>query len=360
MNFAQVVLVAVLAGVTPAVASAQPPATAAAAADARVSPDTTAVAAAMAEAAERFLAALDERQRTLAVIPFDDPRRLDWHNIPKPDRKGVSLRDMTSPQQQLAHALVRAGLSDAGYETATTILALESNLKEGEKRLVGGHLRDPQRYFVTIFGQPAAEGDWGWSIEGHHLSLNFTIRRGQVVCDTPSFWGACPATVKTFVQGGPPVGARPLAREEQLAFDLLGALDPTQRACAVIAAKAPDDYRAAGQPEPPHEAPAGLVAGDMTPAQRQLLRELLAAYASKFEAPLAEARLAAVEAAGLERVHFAWLGATEPSVGHAYRVQGPTFVLEFVNIQSDPAGNPASHIHSVWRTLPQDFALTAK
>ena len=46
-------------------------------------------------------------------------------------------------------------------------------------------------------------------------------------------------------------------------------------------------------------------------------------------------------------------------MGHYYRVQGPTFVLELVNIQSDPAGNPANHIHSVWRSLEGDFAVPA-
>ncbi len=319
-------------------------------------PQTTGVA--MADAANEFLASLDDADRTLVVMDFDDPRRLDWHNIPKPERKGLQLRDMSPEQQELCHALLRSALSETGYETAARILTLENNLREGEKNLANGQLRDPLRYFLTIFGEPASVGEWGWSLEGHHFSLNFVIRDGAVVSDTPSFWGANPATVKVFVPGGPEVGVRTLAEEEQLAFDLLASLDDAQRPRAVIADKAPDDYRAAGQPQPPHDPPVGLAAANMTDEQRRTLRSLLEAYCSNLAPELAAARLKNIDAAGWDNVHFAWWGAQEPGVGHYYRVQGLTFVLELVNIQSDPQGNPANHIHSVWRSLAGDFGVT--
>ncbi len=318
------------------------------------------VGAAMTEAAQKYLAALNADKLAIAKMAFDDPRRLDWHNIPKPERKGLQLHDMTAEQQELCHTILRAALSDSGYARLQNILALENNLREGEKDLVGGHLRDPLRYFLTIFGEPAATGAWGWSFEGHHCSLNFVVRDGAVTCDTPSFWGCCPATVKTFVEGGPAIGTRTLAQEEQLGFDLLAAFDEAQLARVVVAEKAPDDYRNAGLPEPPHEGPAGLPASHMTPPQQEILHRLLETYCGHLAADLAAARMKEIEAANFGAVHFAWLGARQPGIGHAYRIQGPTFLLELVNIQSDPAGNPANHIHSVWRTLPQDFALTEK
>jgi hypothetical protein len=312
---------------------------------------------AMTEAAQRFVASLDDGERKLVTMDFDDPRRLDWHNIPKPERKGLQLRDMTKEQQKLCHALLQTALSDSGYEKLTGILSLENNLKEGEKNLAGGHLRDPLRYFLTIFGDPNLAGTWGWSFEGHHMSQNFVVRDGEVVCDTPSFWGANPATVKIFVPGGPEVGVRTLTNEEQLAFDLLGSLDDGQRSKAVIAEKAPDDYRGPGTPQPPHDAPQGLPAAAMTAAQKETLRSLLKTYSGHLEPELAAARMAEIDAAGFDQVHFAWLGAQKPGVGHAYRVEGPTFDLELVNIQADPAGNPANHIHSVWRSLKGDFGV---
>ena len=311
----------------------------------------------MAEAATSFIKSLDADQHAKGVMAFDNPARLDWHNIPKPQRKGLQLRDLTSEQQKLCHRLLQVALSKDGYDKAVKILALENNLREGEKHLPNGHLRDPLRYFLTIFGEPGGAGSWGWSFEGHHFSLNFVIRDGRVVADTPSFWGANPATVKTFVENGPKTGTRTLADEEQLAFELLDSLDQSQRVIAVASDKAPAEYRAAGQPQPPQTAPEGIAAAELREPQKKMLRGLLAAYCGHLTPELAHARTNEIEARGLDRVHFAWYGAQQPGVGHAYRVQGPTFVLELVNVQSDPAGNLANHIHSVWRSLEGDFGV---
>ncbi|BBO34121.1 DUF3500 domain-containing protein [Lacipirellula parvula] len=311
----------------------------------------------MAAAANAFLAALTPEQRTEAVVAFDSPQRRDWHNIPKDDRKGVEFAVLSPEQRQLALALLHSGLSDDGYDKALKIMSLENNLREGEKNVQGAPLRDPERYFITIFGEPAGVGAWGWSFEGHHFSQNIAVQDGTIVGDTPSFWGANPATLITFVEGGPEVGTRTLAQEEQLAFDLLTSLDQSQRAEAIIADKPPADYRAAGQPEPPRSAPEGIPAKQLTDLQKETLRSLLAAFCNNQAPELAAARLAEIDASGFDRVHFAWQGADKPGVGHAYRIQGPTFLLELVNIQADPAGNPANHIHSVWRSLNHDFGV---
>lgn len=266
---------------------------------------------------------------------------------------------MTEQQKTLCHDLLRAALSTSGFEKALKIMALENNLREGEKNQANAPLRDPERYFLTIFGQPSTTGTWGWSFEGHHLSLNFVVRQGEVTSETPSFWGANPATLHTFVPGGPGEGTRTLAAEEQFAFELIGSLSDQQRAKAIIADKAPAEYRNAGKPQPPRTAPEGLAGAEMNEGQKKLLHMLLEIYTSHLATPLAAVQMADVDAHGLDRVYFAWAGATEPGVGHYYRVQGPTFVLELVNIQSDPAGNKANHVHSVWRSLTGDFGVAA-
>ena len=321
---------------------------------------TAGVGVAMTEAAQKFLAALTPDQRAKATMAFDNPARLDWHNIPKPERKGLQVRDMSEEQRKLCQALLQTALSDVGHEKAARIMSLENNLREGEKSLTNGQLRDPERYFLTVFGQPETAGAWGWSFEGHHFSLNFVVRDGQVVSDTPSFWGANPATVQVFVPGGPETGVRTLAKEEQLAFDLVNSLDDSQRAQAVIAAKAPDEYRAAGKPQAPHTAPEGLAVSAMTPAQQQTLWSLIETYNRNLAPALAEARLAGVKADGLDRLYFAWAGGLKAGEGHYYRIQGPSFVLELINVQSDPQGNKANHIHSVWRNLKGDFGVPAE
>ncbi|MBX9788622.1 MAG: DUF3500 domain-containing protein [Pirellulales bacterium] len=323
-------------------------------------PSTETVAAAMTAAAEKFLDTLDAKTLAVAQMKFDDPARLDWHNIPKPKRKGVQLRDMTTDQRAACHELLRTALSQTGYDKAIKIMALENNLREGEKDKPGSPLRDPERYFLTIFGTPAADATWGWSFEGHHFSLNFVISDGRVASDTPSFWGANPATVRIAVPGGPEPGIRTLADEEQLALDLVASLSAAELHEAVIANECPADYRAAGLPRPPQAPPEGIAAAKLSAAQRETLVALLAAYSGNLAEPLAAARLADIKAAGIDRVYFAWAGATQAGAPHYYRVQGPTFVLELVNYQSDPAGNPANHIHSVWRSLTHDFGLSSK
>ena len=159
--------------------------------------------------------------------------------------------------------------------------------------------------------------------------------------------------------GGPEQGTRTLGSEEQLAFDLVGQLSDAQRARAMIAETAPAEYRAVGTPQPPHTAPEGLPAAEMTEPEKKTLRSLLETYASHLAPQLAAAQLADIDAKGFDRIYFAWAGATTPGKGHYYRIQGPSFVLELVNIQSDPAGNLANHIHSVWRSLEGDFGVAA-
>ncbi len=329
-------------------------------ATARDVPSTAQTATSMTDAAQKFLKTLDDAAAKKATIAFDDPKRMDWHNIPKAERKGLQFKDMSPLQREACLAMLKASLSDVGYDKAQKIMSLEANLKEGEKNLKNGQLRDPQRYFLTIFGKPADKGDWGYSFEGHHFSLNFVISNNRVIASTPSFWGANPATVQIFVEGGPQKGTRTLAQEEQLAFDLVNSLDDAQKKKAIVADKAPKEYRNAGDPKPPHatDKELGISASELTDAQKKTLMSLLETYNANLAKEVAESRLAQIKAAGLERVGFAWLGSTKPGVGHSYRVEGPTFVLELINVQSDPAGNPANHIHSVWRDARGDFGTS--
>ena len=306
-----------------------------------------------AEAAARWIATLDADQQARGKLPFTDATRTDWHFVPKPARKGVQLRDMTPAQQEAALALLRATLSQAGYDKSLAIMSLEEILRrlEGTK---AKNIRDPQRYFFTIFGTPAETGTWSVSIEGHHLSLNFMIRDGRLVDSTPQFMGANPAEVKTTYAGLPDRGHRVLRDEEALAFDLVRSLDDAARSRAVTA-EAPTEIRAAGAAEPPQEPTTGIAWTELTADQRAVLRRLVDAYCGWMTDEVAAERLRLIDAAGWDKIHFAWLGPLEPGIGHAYRVTGPTFLIEFVNVQPDAEGNPANHIHCVWRDLTGDF-----
>ncbi len=314
----------------------------------------------MTASAQAFLATLDEKQKAAAVMAYDDPARVKWHFIPLAERKGLQFKNMTSDQRTSALALLKSCLSEAGYKKASTIMSLESLLRELEKTRKDGPIRDPERYYWTVFGKPESSGTWGLSIEGHHMSLNFVVVDGALAAFTPNMFGANPATVQTAVEGGPEKGTRILRGEEELGFELLASLNAEQRKQAVLAAEAPKDVRGAGEPQAPQTAPQGLAAKDMTPEQLKTLRALLSTYLNNMPADLAAKRTEEIEAGGIDKVYFAWEGADKPGIGHYYRVQGPSFLVEFVNVQPDAAGNPANHIHAVWRDLRGDFGLSVK
>ena len=319
----------------------------------------TASGQAMSDAAQAFLAGLDDTQKSKATMDYGDKRRVDWHFIPKDERKGLLVSEMNDAQRKGAHTLLQSALSQAGYDKATQIMSLEKLLREleGEGRRWP---RDYQMYYFTVFGDPAGDERWGLSVEGHHLSLNFVVEQGKLVSTTPQVMCANPAEVRNENSVGFKVGTRVLAQEELLAFELVNSLSAEQKQTAIIDATAPKEVRAAGEAQPPLDPPVGLAAGKLTSDQQQTLRTLIDEYARAMPAEVARQRWQEIEESGINNVHFAWAGATEPGIGHYYRIQGETFVIELVNTQPDAAGNPANHIHCLWRDLRGDFAVTLR
>jgi Protein of unknown function (DUF3500) len=297
----------------------------------------------MANAANNFLAALTPEQQAKATYAFENEERFDWHFIPKP-RKGLPFKEMTSGQQKLAHALLNSGLSQRGYAKAVTIMSLDDILKEMEKDTTGR--RDPNLYYFTIFGKPDSQGTWGWRVEGHHLSLNFVVRGDEVLAATPAFFGSNPAEVKD----GPRKGLSVLGEEETLGRAFVRSLTTEQQEIAILRMQAPKEMITGNARKAQLLNPPGLSASELTGGQKDSLRNLLKVYAFRHRAELAEDDLKKIEMAGFDNVHFAWAGSMEPGEPHYYRVQGPTFLLEFDDVQ-----NNANHIHTVWRDLANDF-----
>ncbi len=295
----------------------------------------------MAKAANDFLGSLDEAQRDKAVFELKDEERTNWHYVPV-KREGLAIRDMRPEQRQLAHGLLSTGLSHQGYLKAMQIMSLERILWELENQ---APRRDPEYYLITVFGEPTAEGTWGWRFEGHHLSLNFTIVKGELIAETPAFWAANPGKVA----GGGRDGLRVLAEEEDVARDLVKALDEEQWTKAIIADKAPRDILTKEKPEVAALEDTGIPYTELTEPQQDQLWKLIDTYLGNHRAELAEEERDRVEAE-IEQVKFAWAGGLEFQEGHYYRVQGPSFLLEYCNIQ-----NGALHPHAVWRNFKEDF-----
>lgn len=307
----------------------------------------------MADAAQNFLRELTPEQRKQATFPFDSEERLNWHYIPR-ERKGVPLRDLDGKAREAFHKLVKSGLSEAGYQQAEKVRALEEVLFILETSGTFESRRErrhPGKYYVTIFGKPAGSGKWGWRVEGHHLSLNYTIVDGKVASSTPEFFGSNPA----LIDAGPNRNIRVMAAEEDIARQILKLCDKEQQKLAWRSPKAPDDIRSRGTKQPETTPPVGLPASKMSAAQKKLLGKLLTEYLQNMPKSIEQKRRAAIEKAGIGKIHFAWWGSAEKNKRHAYRIQGPTFLVEYNNTQND-----ANHLHTVFRDTAGDFNIPVK
>jgi hypothetical protein len=297
----------------------------------------------MASAATEFLRSLTSDQRSRATFGFDDEQRYDWNFIPK-IRKGLTLKEMGADQQHLVTALLAAGLGKSGLVKAASIMSLEPVLAAIEKG--SGPVRDSQLYYVTVFGEPGSSKPWGWRFEGHHISLNYAVIGEQRIASSPCFLGSNPAEILQ----GPRAGFRVHPREEDLGRTLVKSLDDSLRKQAVMAEAAPREILSGNARKADPLKPAGVAAGKLSQKLVEMLMEIIGEYAATMPADIAAVRLDRIRAAGIRNVHFAWAGGFDKGQGHYYRIQGPTFLIEFDNTQ-----NNANHIHTVWRDFAGDW-----
>jgi hypothetical protein len=305
----------------------------------------------MGKAADAWLASLSADQKQRATFPFDSEERMKWHFVPNEQfpRKGVQFKEMSEAQRALARELLKTGLSARGYMTASAIMELENVLKvvEGENRRFP---RDHEAYLFSVFGTPGDKKAWGWRFEGHHISVRFDVVNGSLTSSTPSFFGSNPAEVRADVPNAAPRGTRVLGAEEDAGRALLESLDAAQRTTAIVTVTAPNEMLTRNDLKAAPQSPLGLKASEMTKAQKEKLMALIDVYAGFMAADVAAERMERLKKAGLDNIAFAWAGETEKGKKHYYRIQGPTFLVEYDNVQND--GN---HIHSVWRDFDGDF-----
>ncbi len=301
----------------------------------------------MADAADQFLVSLSDEERARTTFDFESEERERFHFVPPEtfERHGFPLEDMSAEQRDLAHALLGTGLSQQGHMTANEIIELEAILEEREGGS-GQFSRDPDLYFVSVFGPPSTDGSWAWRFEGHHLSLHFTIIDGAITVSTPTFLAASPAEV----MAGRGAGLRPLGSLEDAGRALLASLDPAQRDVAIINEVAPTNIVAGVELAPDPLSPVGIVGSALTAEQQDLMMEVIEFYTSTMADDIAALRRAQIDDDGIENVTFAWAGGTSYGDVSYFRVQGPSFLIEFDHTQRDP-----NHIHSGWRDFDGDF-----
>ncbi len=305
------------------------------------------VASGIGAAATRFLAALDDDTRRRAVFAFDDAERVRWHwtNTVAVPRNGLPLGEMTPVQRQLAFDLLRSSSSSAGYRKSIDITKLQGVLL---REFGAGPQWDPQRYYVSIFGDPGGSAPWGWRFEGHHLSRHYTVV-GDRLAVYPFFLGAWP-TRATSAFDGLAAGYRTMPREEDAARELVRSLGRAQRRVAIFQQASLTTHVTQNQPRVTPLDPVGIGVHALGAQQRSLVDELLRTYLAVLPGDEPRRSLTRVARAGIGKIRFGWAGSLTPHQPRSYRLQGPTFLLEF-----DNSRNEGTHIHSVWRDFQEDF-----
>lgn len=309
---------------------------------------STAYSQRLVSIANIFINSLDSSQKLKAIYPFDVDERYSFHYFPIENRKGIPLNELKPDQRQKAFDLMNACLSKQTVKKAKDIMALDAILKQEEHRNADDHFRDPERYYFAIFGIPAKETIWGWRVEGHHVSYNFSVEKNQLVSGTPGFLGANPA----IVQEGPNKGEQVLKDETEMGFAFLHSLSAEQLQSAIISKVAPGDIITYINRKAMIEHPEGVLYSNLNAAQQQLFLELVNLYIHRYTKLFADKMLKEIQEEGLDHLQFAWAGDTENGIGHPhyYRIQGPTIIIEYDNTQ-----NNANHVHTVVRDLKNDY-----
>jgi Protein of unknown function (DUF3500) len=298
------------------------------------------------EAAVRFLAGLTPEQRANATFKVDDEQWRQWNNVHRAVRQGVSFKEMSEPQRQLAHGLLKASLSARGLENARNIMRLNETIAELTKRFdeYGEFL-----YWMAIMGEPSDTAPWGWQLEGHHLIVNYFVLADQVVM-TPSFWGSEPV----IAESGKYAGTEVLQEEQALGVSLMASLTAEQRRKATIAPeKVRNDAQAQAFRDNLVLSSAGLPATEMSDTQKHGLLDLISIYVGNMPDGHAQVKMDEVRK-HLDRTHFAWIGESGPESVFYYRIHSPVILIEFDH--QTPVALPGPrvpgriHIHSVVRT----------
>jgi hypothetical protein len=300
-------------------------------------------------AAKKFLATLDDAQRGKVVFDFkDEAQRKRWSNLPTTmvKREGLRMGDLTPPQRDAAMAVLAAALSPAGYQKVVQIVDADEVLKKGGGGRGPAFGRD--EYYLSFLGQPSAADPWIIQFGGHHLGLNITLAgdRGTLA---PSHTGAQPAHYE--IEGKT---VRPLGREVDKSFALIGSLDEAQRKKAVLGVQMRDLVLGPGRDGQTIQ-PEGIKGSDLTDKQREMLLDLAGEWTGIMHEAVAKAKMDELKM-NVADTWFAWSGPTEKGGAAYFRIQGPTVLIEYAPQRL--GGDPTNHTHTIYRDPTNEYGKT--
>lgn len=297
-------------------------------------------------AAEALLSKLSDTERPATVFKFnDEDQRLRWSNLPTGifERKGLRMGDLKPEKFDAAMAVLKATLSEDGFQQVVDNMAGEETLNSGGQR--GRVVFGKDEYYFSILGTPSVTEPWMWQFGGHHLAINATIV-GEKITLGPSLTGGQPMH---YSKDGKQIAQ--MADEIAIAFELVNSLNDAQKKKTVLAERFTDMALGPGRDDVRPE-PEGIPASDLTGPQTMLLKRLISERVGLLNDEDAKVRLDAIEEQ-LPEIRFSWRGPIKIGSPAYYRVQGPTFFMEYAPQQM--GGNPNEHVHAMYREFANDY-----
>jgi hypothetical protein len=301
-------------------------------------------------------------QKFAGQLSFNDTSRLKWNNLPvgMRARAGVSIGNMDNEQRKLVHRILSASLSSQGYLKATSIMHLDELInrfydtlyvKKAFSEETNNFLKSlrwsPKNFYFAFFGSPT-ETQWGYKLEGHHLSVNFTFK-GDEISVTPFFVGTDPAEYLFSEYAG----LRVLGQEEDLGLRLINLLTEAQKKKAVASTEVPGDIITAAESGKRLVDYWGIKGSELNKDQKILVQHIIKEFVFNLEYEKAAVEYDKILKAGIDKIYFGWIGGFKEKEAHYYILNGPTFLIEFDN--NGGPRNEANHIHAIWREKGNEY-----
>lgn len=301
-------------------------------------------------------------QKIAGGLNFTDTARTKWNNLPVGlrAREGVSIGNMTDDQRKLLHRVLSVSLSSQGYLKATSILHLDDllnrffdslyykkDINDETYKMVRGLLWSHKNFYFAFFGQPT-DSIWGYKLEGHHLSINFSFVKDKLSV-TPFFIGTDPAEYPNSEYAG----WRVLGQEEDLGIKLITMLSAAQQKKATMSTAVPGDIITAAESGRRLVDNWGLLGSEMTKDQQAILQYIIREFVFNMEYDKAVIEYGKIIKAGVDNIYFGWIGAYDETQPHYFVLNGPTFLIEFDN--NGGPRNGANHIHAIWREKGNEY-----
>ncbi|MFY0654622.1 MAG: DUF3500 domain-containing protein [Cyclobacteriaceae bacterium] len=143
-------------------------------------------------------------------------------------------------------------------------------------------------------------------------------------------------------------GKKPMKEEEELTHALYNSFDQEQKKLAGIRRPGQTYLPNRSESVKPFDAK-GVSFSEMNNSQQQLLLKLMAAYINNMKLDIAAERMSEIKNVGLKNISFGFSGQSSSGGNHYYRIQGPTFIIEY------DCRDGGDHIHAVWRDFSNDF-----